>query len=61
MSADNITDQLVAAGKDPVRSQLSIMHIVHDRPRIINIFLMTDNESIVHFLHFFHIIYILAL
>ena len=60
MPPDHFTDQLVAAGIDPVRLQLTLPHIIADGPWVVDIFPVSNNKTIVHGLHILHSIDVLA-
>ena len=60
MLPDNIPDQLIAAGIGPVGKKFSIYKIVADGPRIINIFVTAKDKTVIHLLHFLHLVYALA-
>ena len=60
MAADHVSDQLVAAGIDPVRLQFPLLHIVADGPGIVDVLSVSNDKAVIHGLHILHGVDILA-
>ena len=60
MTTDHVSDQLVAAGIDPVRLQFPLLHIVADRPGIVDILPVSNDKAVIHGLHILHGVDVLA-